>query len=580
MIRAILAALVFCFIAGCSTKCPPCPPITVGQTVNAKHGVVVSVSPIASRIGCDVLRQGGNAVDASVATAFALAVVWPEAGNIGGGGFMMVQGPEGKTQASTRSVLGNPLPTFIDYRETAPAAVKADTFSNKPSSYLLAGTPGTVRGLHRAYQELGSGKIGWGQLLAPAIKLAQDGFTVDAALAASLNSGLRNSENFPEFRRVYGKPDGTAWRAGDELKLPDLAETLKAIALEGPDGFYGGHVAALIVEEMQRGGGFITREDLAAYKAQRRTPITGYFRGYKILAPPPPSSGGVALLQILGMLDTFQLKPADRWSARSMHLIVESMRRAFAERAHWLGDPDFGDVPVEKLLEPQHIRELARSIDPAKASTSESVAPWVELKEVGGQTTHFSVIDADGMAVSNTYTLEQSFGGKIVVRGAGFLLNNELGDFNPIPDVTTRTGKIGTPPNQAAPRKRPLSSMTPTIVTRNGEVVLVAGSPGGRTIINTVTQVVMNRLMFDMPLRAAVDAPRIHEQWFPDAIRAEKSLAQQHPELIRELKAMGHHVDPNFVSRQGDAHSIEVNPKTGEKTGVADKRIGGAAAGY
>jgi gamma-glutamyltranspeptidase/glutathione hydrolase len=560
-------------ICGCTTEAPIKPaPIVVSQTITAKHGIVVSVCPIASRIGCEVLQQGGNAADAAIATAFALAVTWPEAGNIGGGGFMMVYRPATETDA--------PIAQFIDYRETAPAAVTKDSFSNKPSSYLLAGTPGTVRGLRLAYEHCGSAKLPWKSLVMPAAKLAREGFTVNAALAASLNSGLKNTKEFPEFRRVYGKGDGSAWQAGDRITLPQLGRTLQEIAERGPEVFYQGRVAHLIAEEMRLGHGLMKLDDLRNYEARLRQPLTGTFKDLTIYAPPPPSSGGVALLEMLNILENFELKSAERWSAPMVHLIVESMRRAYADRARYLGDPDFSEPPIQKLLEKSYGTELAGTIDPQKASSSESVAPWTKVAETGGQTTHFSVIDEDGMAVSNTYTLEQSFGGKIVVRGAGFLLNNELGDFNPKPGVTTSKGLIGTPPNEAAPRKRPLSSMTPIIATRDGKAVLVIGSPGGRTIINTVTQVFLNRVGFGMTLRQAVDAPRLHHQWFPDAIRAEQSLAQQFPQLLNDLQTMGHKIDPNLVGRQGDAHSIEIDTATGKRTGVADKRIGGAAAGY
>jgi gamma-glutamyltranspeptidase/glutathione hydrolase len=565
--------------AEASRSATTAPPTQVGPTISVDRGVVVSVCPIASRAGCEVLRRGGNAVDAAIATAFTLAVTWPEAGNIGGGGFMLIHRPVHLHSADHKESAAPP-DTFIDYRETAPAAVKADTFANKPSSYLLAGTPGTVKGMRLAYDREGSRQIGWKDLVLPAAQLAADGFAVDAALARSLNSGLKNAEQFAEFRRVYGKPDGSAWAAGDRLVLPELAKTLRAIAEQGADGFYRGDVAKLIADEMARGGGMITLNDLDQYAPQVRTPLRGTFKGHTIVTAPPPSSGGIALLQMLNMLETFDLKPAERWSPRTVHLLVEAARRAYADRARYAGDPGFTEVPVAKLIDPTSAKQMAGTIDPARASRSEDVATWAQVSETGGQTTHFSVVDGDGMAVANTYTLEQSFGGKIVVPGAGFLLNNELGDFNPRPGITTRTGLIGTKPNQAAAGKRPLSSMTPTIVTRDEKPVLVTGSPGGRTIINTVTQVVLNRLAFDMNLRDAVDAPRLHHQWFPDVLHVETSFQKQHADTLTGLAAMRHQVDQKSTSRQGDAHSIEVEPKTGKKTGVADRRIGGAAAGY
>jgi len=570
----VLFGLVGCAAPGRSPQgaaSSPAPAVRSGPTVDAQHGVVVSVCPIASQVGADVLRQGGNAVDAAVATAFALAVTWPEAGNIGGGGFMMVARPSGADGLEVQ---------FLDYRETAPAAVKADTFSNQPSQHLLAGTPGTVAGMYLAHQKFGSGKLSWARLVTPAATLADDGFEINPALAASLNNGLKAASTPTAFRDLYGNPDGVSQAAGRRMRLPDLAAALRRIAERGPAGFYEGETAQHIVAEMQRGGGLMTADDLRNYQAKIRTPLTGTFKGHTIHAPPPPSSGGVALLQMLNMLETFDLQPADRWSQGTVHLMVEAMRRAFADRARYVGDPDFGQIPVEKLINKAYARSMAETIDRTHSSRSDQIASWAELPaEKGGQTTHFSVVDAAGMAVSNTYTLEQSFGGKVVVQGAGFLLNNELGDFNPRPGQTTRTGQIGTPPNLAAGGKRPLSSMTPTIVAKDGKVVLVTGSPGGRTIINTVTQVILNRLAFDMPLRDAVDAPRLHHQWLPDGIRVEKSFAEQHPQTLEALRTMGHRVDGNPVARQGDAHSIEVG-HDGTRRGVADRRIGGSAAGY
>lgn len=559
---------------GCASQSrSPLPEIRTGPTVEAKQGMVVSVCPVASEVGAKVLRDGGNAVDAAVATAFALAVTWPEAGNIGGGGFMMIAEPGGGARA--------PVVSFIDYRETAPASVNANTFAGIRSSHLLAGTPGTVRGLYGAFRTHGSGRVKWIDLIRPAVDLARNGFIVDRALAESLNSGLKNADSLVEFRRVYGKTGGGPWAAGDRLALPDLARTLQRIADNGPDDFYAGETARLIVDEMRAGGGLISSDDLRYYSAKVRLPLVADFHGHTIYAPPPPSSGGVALLQIMMMLDGFNIRAKDRWSVFTVHLIIESMRRAFAERARWLGDPDFGEVPAERLISDDYVRAMTETINPDKASSSAGITPWLpgKFRDFGENTTHFSVIDSAGMAVSNTYTLEQSFGGKIVVRGAGFLLNNELGDFNPQPGVTNSTGQIGTPPNTAAGGKRPLSSMTPVIVAKDGKVFLVTGSPGGRTIINTVTQVVLNRIAFGMSLREAVAAPRLHHQWFPDAIRVEKLFAERHPTTIEGLKQMGHKFDETMPSRQGDAHSIEVKGD-GTYIGVADQRIGGAAAGY
>jgi gamma-glutamyltranspeptidase / glutathione hydrolase len=587
----IPAAMVVLTHLGCAPSAsPPAAPAAPapqdleGPTIVAPHGMVVSVSPPASEIGRDVLKRGGNAVDAAVATAFALAVTWPEAGNIGGGGFMLVHPGRGGKERQP------PEPVVIDYRETAPASATRDVYADpttKPSSYALAGVPGTVRGLALAHAKYG--KLKWKELVAPAVALAEDGVTVDAALAASLNSGLKDSAAFPEFIRVYGKPGGGPWVAGDRLVQKDLALTLQLIADAGADGFYRGPVARQIVEEMARGNGMISLQDLASYTAKLRTPLRGVFRGHDVYVPPPPSSGGVCLLQMLNVLECFDLKPPDaqgRVPAETMHLVIEAMRRAFADRARYLGDPDFAPnaIPVERLTGKEYAREVARKIDPARASRSEDLAKeFVQLRRTGegSQTTHFSVIDETGMAVANTYTLEESFGGKVVIRGAGFLLNNELGDFNRRPGFTTREGQIGTAPNEVRPGKRPLSSMTPTIVAKDGRVVLVTGSPGGRTIINTVLLVTLRHLGFGQSLREAVDAPRFHHQWLPDRLRVEPALANEPAgaATLDALRRMGHEIDPK-PARQGDAHSIGVHPADNGYLGIADPRRAGRAVGY
>jgi gamma-glutamyltranspeptidase/glutathione hydrolase len=538
-----------------------------GPSAVGRKGMVVSVSRPASEVGVAVLKKGGNAVDAAVAVAFALAVTWPEAGNVGGGGFMLVHPARGR-----------PEPAVIDYRETAPAAATRDMFAKdrKPSSHKLAAVPGTVAGLalaHRTY-----GKLPWKEVVLPAVGLAEDGFALDAALAAGLNKVVARSAAYPELRRVLGKEGGRgAWEAGDRLVQRDLGQTLRRIAEHGPDGFYKGPVADLIVAEMRRGGGLITKADLAGYKAKVRRPVHGTYRGHDVYGPPPPSSGGTGLIEMLNVLENFDLKKRGRSSADTLHLMAEAMRRAYCDRARYLGDPDFVKVPAH-LTSKDYARKLAKGIDLKKATRSEELAPDLPLTGEGDSTTHFSVLDADGMAVSNTYTLEHSYGGRVVVRGAGFLLNNQMGDFNPRPGVTTRAGLIGTPPNQVAPGKRMLSSMTPVVVARDGKVVLVTGSPGGRTIINTVLCVVLNVLEFGMPLREAVDAPRLHHAWFPDRLDVEPGLAKKHAAALKRLEAMGHRLAPR-PQPQGDAHSIVVDPAGGAYRGEADTRRSGWAAG-
>jgi gamma-glutamyltranspeptidase/glutathione hydrolase len=536
----------------------------IGPDAEGRHGMVVSVSAPASAVGRDVLQRGGNAVDAACATAFALAVTWPEAGNLGGGGFMLIHLP-GKTE-----------PVFIDYRETAPALASRDMFAQteRPSSYLLAGVPGTVRGLALAHRN--HGKLPWKEILQPAIQLAQEGFVLDKRLAASLNALVARSANFPELRRVYGQEG--SWKAGDRLIQADLARTLRVLAEQGADSFYKGVIAEQIVAEMKRGGGLIGREDLSGYQAKIRAPIHGTYRGYHVYGPPPPSSGGICLVEMLNILENFDLRKQGRWSPQTLHLLIETMRRAYYDRARSLGDPDFVTIPTH-LTTKDYAKKLAQGIDPAHATASADLAQDIPLAGEGSDTTHFSVIDRDGMAVSNTYTLEQSFGGRIVVRGAGFLLNNEMGDFNPRPGITDRRGHIGTLPNQVAPGKRMLSSMTPVIVTREGKAVLVTGSPGGRTIINTVLCVVLNVLEFEMPLREAVAAPRLHQGWFPDRVALEPGLLKDHASAIQSLRKMGHEFAPQ-IEHLGDAHSIQVDSRSGRYLGVADKRRSGAAAGY
>jgi gamma-glutamyltranspeptidase/glutathione hydrolase len=515
-------------------------------------------------VGLDVLKQGGNAVDAAVATAFALAVTHPAAGNIGGGGFMVVHPPTSRGK-----------PVVIEYRETAPAAATRDLLAKQKgmTGHRVVGVPGTVRGLALAHQKFG--KLPWKTVLLPAVKLAEEGFVLDQHHANSLNGVLKGAKAFPELLRVYGKNNGKElWKAGDRLVLPDLGRTLRLIAEQGADAFYKGPIAEQIVAEMKAGGGLITKADLAGYQAQLREPVHGTYRGYDVYGPPPPSSGGIGLVEMLNILETFDLRKQGRWSPETLHVMIEAMRRAYLDRARYLGDPAFTKVPAH-LTSKDYARKLAASIDLKKATPSEALAPDITIAGEGESTTHFSVIDRDGLAVANTYTLEQSYGSRVVVKGAGFLLNNEMTDFNRQPGVTDRKGGIGTEPNLIAPGKRMLSSMTPTIVAKDGKVLLITGSPGGRTIINTVLCLLVNVLDFDMDIQAAVDAPRLHHQWLPDLVRFEG--AKEHPEAVTRLQEMGHTVQS---ARQGDAHSIWVDPKTGRYHGAADRRLSGKAVGY
>ena len=553
------AALLFALVLLTTTSAPAQPK---AQTVASPGGVVVCVSPPAADVGLAVLKRGGTAVDAAVAVGFAMAVTWPEAGNIGGGGFMMVA-PPGKD------------PTCFEYRETAPAAAKVDLFADGKVTWLnhkAAGVPGTVRGLALAHAKYG--KLPWKDVVTPAVQLAEKGFTVNAALANGLNRVLGDPKTTnAEFKRVYGKPDGSKWQGGDTLVLADLGKTLRLVAEKGADAFYTGEPAELLEKEMKAGGGLITRADLAAYKANERKPIHTTFRGFDVYGPPPPSSGGIAVAEALNVLENFDLKKHGRWAPEANHLMIEAMKRAFADRARHLGDPAFTKIPDHPTTK-EYAKKLAAGIDLKKSTPSAELAPEIAIDKESDSTTHYSVIDKDGLAVSTTTTLENSYGNRVAVRGAGYILNNEMTDFNPRPGFTGSNGLIGTKPNQIAPGKRMLSSMTPVVVRKDGKAVLVTGSPGGRTIITTVLCVVLNVTEFEMPVGDAVSAPRTHHQWFPDAVRFEG--VKQHPELVKQLKALGHTVTEH---QQGDAHSIWIDPKTGQRIGAADKRRDGKAVG-
>ena len=563
LIRNCLLPSALCTLL-CLLPSARCLLASEASVVESRKGMVVSVSPPASDAGAEILREGGNAVDAAVATALALAVTFPEAGNLGGGGFMMIA-PGGGAE-----------PVCIEYRETAPAAVGKDTFATTKNRFghKVVGVPGTVRGLATAHAKYG--KLPWRDVVAPAIRLATEGFAIDAALAEALNRQLSAAEDYPEFRRVFAKPGVEAkWKTGDRLVQPDLAATLNRLATDGADAFYRGPIAEQIVAEMQAGGGFITAADLAGYEAQVRRPIHGTYRGFDVFGPPPPSSGGTCIVEILNILENFDLKQQGRWSPETMHVIVEAVRRAYCDRARYIGDPAFTEIPSH-LTTKEYAKKLAASIDLNKATKSESLAPEIKLADEGPSTTHFSVVDGSGMAVANTYTLQDSYGSRVVVRGAGFLLNNEMTDFNWRPGITTRDGLIGTEANQIAPGKRMLSSQSPTIVFRDGKLVLVTGSPGGRTIPNTVLCVLINVMDFDMDIRTAVDAPRLHHQWFPNRVAFEGTKRDEYKSLVERLTAMGHEVtvgvrktsDGYYV--QGDAHSIR--NRDGLLQGAADRR--------
>jgi gamma-glutamyltranspeptidase/glutathione hydrolase len=544
-----------------------------GLGVASKAGVVVSSSDLAAEIGASILTKGGNAVDAAVATAFAMAVTYPFAGNIGGGGFMVVRTPDGKA-------------TTFDYRETAPAKSTPTMYLGPDGNidikltstgYLAPGIPGTVRGMALAHHKFG--KLAWRDVVMPAATLAHDGFVMAPSFAQSLQREVAGGmKPYAASVAAYGKPGGGAWAAGDRLVLSDLAKTLTAIANDGPDAFYKGWIADRIAADMAEHGGLISKDDLAGYEAKERPPITGTFLGYQIISMPPPSSGGVAVVEALNILEAMQIQKTTRGSVEAVHLMTEAMRRAFLDRARFLGDTDFVKVPIADLTSKAHARDLIKTIDLAKASSSVELGKDIVSAGPGREepmdTTHFSVVDRDGMAVSNTFTLEGGYGSHVVVAGTGFLLNNEMGDFNKKPGTTDLTGNIGTEPNLIAPGKRMLSSMAPTIVTRDGKLVLVTGSPGSRTIINTVLDMVLDVAAWGMTGREAVDAPRMHHPWLPDRLDVEANgLSDQ---VVAKLQAMGHTV--RVSGKQGSAQSIWIQPSTGIAFGIADNRDATAKA--
>jgi len=534
----------------------------------ADHGMVAAQEATAARIGRDVLRDGGSAVDAAVATAFALAVTHPAAGNIGGGGFMVVRPASGE-------------PVAFDFREKAPAAAAPDMWlvdgqydaARHHLSHLSVGVPGTVAGLHMAWKKYG--KLPWRRLVEPAIQLASEGFVVTHGLAESLRGVLPRMKKHPASIAAFTN-NGMPYKPGDVLLQADLARTLERIAEHGPTGFYAGETAELLAKEMRRGGGIITTDDLAGYRAVAREPIRGTYRGCDILSMPPPSSGGVAVIEMLNILEGYSIREDGFGSAKNLHRYAEVMRRAFADRALHLGDPDHNpDMPLDRLTSKKYADQLRQTIRGDRASVSRPDRfTWpVESEE----TTHLSVVDVDRNAVAMTYTLEHSYGSGIVVPGAGFLLNNEMGDFNPAAGLTTAKGLIGTPPNLTAPGKRMLSSMTPTIVVKDGQLLMVTGSPGGRTIINTVVQTIVNVVDHQMNAQEAVDAGRMHHQWLPDRMVVERQAFS--PDTLAILKQFGHRL--SVRGKQGSAQVIVLDAKSGVLQGGSDRRRpDGAAAGY
>ena len=537
------------------------------HAVVAQHGMVVAQEKIAAHIGGDILTRGGNAVDAAVAIGFTMAVTYPRAGNIGGGGFMVIHSAERHEDIA------------IDYRETAPAAATRDMFlgaDGKPDraksldSALGIGVPGTVAGLALALDKYGSGKFTLAELLEPAIALASDGIIVADDIADTLGEGRQRLAHWPASLKMLLRDDGTPLREGDRLVQKDLAATLTAIAEQGPRGFYQGPVADRLVKAISAAGGIMTTDDLKSYQPTIRTPVHGTYRGYEIVSMPLPSSGGVVLLETLNILEGFPLPEMKQGSAPSLHLMIEAMKRAYADRAHYLGDPAFVTAPVANLMTKEYAAKQRASIDPDHAT------PWKDMLldtpvHEGSNTTHFSVVDGSGNAVSNTYPLNYPYGVGLVADGTGVLLNDELDDFTAALGASNAFGLVGFEANLPAPGKRPLSSMTPTIVLKDGNAVLVTGSPGGSRIISAVLQVIVNVLDYHMDVAAAVDVPRLHHQWLPDEVRVEHGFPA---DVIAALKAKGHIVTEPLG--QTSANSIAVTEAG--LLGAPDPRTRGAEA--
>jgi len=541
------------------------------QPVIAAHGMVVSQEVQASRIGVDILRKGGNAIDAAVAVGFALAVTLPRAGNIGGGGFMLVHlAKDRQTHA-------------VDYRETAPASASRDMFLDAQGnadtrksrdSGLAVGVPGTVAGLELAFKTYGSGKVSWLEVLAPAIALARQGIVVEEDLADSLPQAQKRLAQYPSTAKIFLKADLSPLSQGERLVQSDLAQTLELIAARGSAGFYRGEVAQKLSAAVSAAGGTMTVEDLAAYQPIIRKPVTGTYQGLQIASMPPPSSGGVHVIEILNMLEALKLPPTAAPDADRLHLFTEAMKIAYADRSEYLGDPDFVTVPVAALTSKRYAQARIKEIDPAKARPAHEIKPGQLAPYESDQTTHYSIVDVEGNAVANTYTLNFSYGLGLVAEGTGVILNNELDDFAAKAGVPNAFGLVGGDANAPAPRKRPLSSMSPTILLDQGRVVMVTGSPGGSRIISTVLNVITNIVDHKMGVVEAVSATRLHHQWLPDELRVERGLS---PDTARLLEAKGHKIVVGAAS--GSAHTILVTLRGLE--GAADQRQRGTlASGY
>ncbi|MGI8565353.1 MAG: gamma-glutamyltransferase [Pyrinomonadaceae bacterium] len=568
------ASLIY---ARASTRPSVAAPIASREPVRAKRGMVASTSRIASEVGVEVMKRGGSAVDAAIAVAFALAVTYPEAGNLGGGGFMMIRLKDGRT-------------TAIDYREMAPAAATRNVFVDSSGKlikgegsstvgYRASGVPGTVAGMELALKKYGSGKLTWAQLVEPARRLAANGFTVGYSLARSLRNSGKDMQLYPESRKIFLN-DGKFFDEGDVLRQPDLAATLGRLQIDGAREFYEGRTAQLIAADMKRNAGLMTLEDLRSYTAKEREPLRTTYRGHEVISMPPPSSGGIVLIEMLNILEGYDLKGMGWSSSEKYHVMAEAMRRAYADRAEYMADADFVRVPVAGLIEKNYAARLRGTINAERASTSAAIRAGQPIGYEPGETTHFSVVDAEGNAVANTYTLNDLYGSGVTARGTGVLLNDEMDDFTARPGTPNMWGAIQGERNAVAPRKRPLSSMTPTFVLhKDGTLWFAVGARGGTRIINAVLQIITNIIDHDMNLQAAIDAPRVHHQWLPDELIYEPYGMS--PDTERALEARGHKVEPAVSPRNvASAEGIMIEEKTGMRLGASDPRNDGTPVGY
>ena len=570
-----IVALVFLCLASSAVfadQAPLISPLATARPVIARHGMVVTQEAAASRVGLDILERGGNAVDAAVAVGFALAVTLPRAGNIGGGGFMLIH----------RADLDRTI--AIDYRESAPAATtkdvfldangEADPFKSRYSG-LAIGVPGTVAGLELAWRKYGSGKFSFADLIAPAIALARQGLIVDDDVADSLPLAAKALASHPSSARIFLRPDGSAKQAGDPIALDDLAATLETIAAHGAAGFYAGPVAEKIVAAVRAAGGRMTTQDLADYRAVERKPVSGTYRGYTIVSMPPPSSGGAHIIEILNILEGFPIAAQGLNSAASLHEIAEAEKLAYADRAAYLGDPDFVKIPLAGLTSKAYAAHLRALISPDRARPAADIRPGEPQAYESDQTTHFSIVDERGNAVANTYTLNLPYGSGLVADGTGVMLNDELDDFAAKPGAANVYGLLGGDANAPGSMRRPLSSMSSTFVLKDGRLVMATGSPGGSTIISTVLQIILNVIDHGLNVAEAENAPRAHDQLWPDELRIERGMS---PDTVRLLEAMGHKVV--IRNAMGSANTI-VRAPDGELEGASDLRQRGTlAVGY